>query len=323
MMRRFSVAASGAPRIGKPGRVLLQVTDLHKKLNDQRVLFNGLNLNVQHGDKIGLVGANGAGKSTFLKICAGQSSDFEGDIKLADNCFIGFLPQEPVLDMTKTVLENVKDGARLQYDLLDRYEEVTQKFTDSKNNMDDLIQLHSDLNEQIEATNSWDIDRKVEIVMECLGCPRSDASIEHLSGGEKRRVALARLLLRSPDILVMDEPTNHLDSDSIAWLESYLQVFPGAVLAVTHDRYFLENVAQKIVELESGGVYSYRGNYSRYLEARKMRIEERNRKTRILKKQLKKEKAAIEKQKGSVDNVNKVCAVLVILYPNFRLDSCS
>ena len=214
------------------------------------------------GAKIGVLGANGAGKSTLLRIMAGVDQDFSGEAWLADGARVGYLPQEPQLDPTKDVLGNVMEGVAATKALLDRFDEVSAKFGDPDAEMDALIAEQGELQEQIDAANAWELDRTLEIAMDALRCPPGDADVSTLSGGERRRVALCRLLLQKPDLLLLDEPTNHLDAESVAWLERYLQEYPGTVVAITHDRYFLDNVAGWILELDRGQGIPWEGNYS-------------------------------------------------------------
>ena len=224
------------------------------------------------GAKIGVLGLNGSGKSTLLRVMAGQDDNFTGEAWAAEGAKLGLLEQEPKLDPKKDVLGNVMDGAGEMARMLARFEEVSNAFSDPDADMDKLIAEQAELQEKIDAGNGWDLQRTVEIAMDALRCPPSDADVEKLSGGERRRVALCRLLLSKPDLLLLDEPTNHLDAESVAWLERHLAEFPGTVVAVTHDRYFLDNVAGWILELDRGAGIPWEGNYSSWLKQKEQRL---------------------------------------------------
>jgi len=225
------------------------------------------------GAKIGVLGLNGSGKSSLLRVMAGQDDNFTGEAWAAEGVKVGFLEQEPQLDPKKDVLGNVMDGAGEMAQMLARFEEVSNAFSDPDADMDKLIAEQADLQEKIDAGNGWDLGRTVEIAMDALRCPPSDAAVDKLSGSERRRVALCRLLLSKPDMLLLDEPTNHLDAESVAWLERHLAEFPGTVVAVTHDRYFLDNVAGWILELDRGSGIPWEGNYSSWLKQKDKRLE--------------------------------------------------
>src|SRR6188474_677281 len=226
------------------------------------------------GAKIGVLGLNGAGKSSLLKIMAGEDHEFIGEAFPADGITVGFLPQEPRLDSTKDVKGNVEEGVAEIKALLDRYDALNMKLGEdmSPEAMDKLLEEQGRLQDRIDAVNAWDIDSKLELAMDALRCPPADADVTKLSGGERRRVALCRLLLRSPDLLLLDEPTNHLDAESVAWLERFLKDYPGTVVAVTHDRYFLDNVAGWILELDRGSGIPWEGNYSSWLDQKQNRL---------------------------------------------------
>ena len=224
------------------------------------------------GAKIGVLGLNGAGKSTLLRVMAGQDDNFTGEAWAAEGAKVGLLEQEPRLDPRKDVLGNVMDGAGEMAAMLARFEEVSAAFSDPDADMDKLIAEQAELQEKIDAGNGWDLQRTVEIAMDALRCPHGDADVEKLSGGERRRVALCRLLLSRPDMLLLDEPTNHLDAESVAWLERHLKEFPGTVVAVTHDRYFLDNVAGWILELDRGQGIPWEGNYTSWLKQKENRL---------------------------------------------------
>jgi len=242
-------------------------------------VLSGINLQFYQGAKIGIVGPNGAGKSTLIKIMAGIDKDYTGEAWPGENITVGYLEQEPQLDTSKTVLENVKDGARAVADLVDRFNEISNIMADPPEDVDfdALMEEMGDLQGKIDAVDGWTLDNQLEIAMEALRCPPSDWPVESLSGGEKRRVALTRLLIQKPDILLLDEPTNHLDAESVNWLENHLKEYHGAVLMITHDRYFLDNVVGWILELDRGKYFPYEGNYSTYLEKKAKRLEQESR----------------------------------------------
>jgi ATP-binding cassette ChvD family protein len=245
----------------------------------QKPVLSHINLQFYHGAKIGIVGPNGAGKSTLMKIMAGIDKDFQGEAWPGENVTVGYLAQEPQLDPSKTVLENVKDGARDVADMVDRFNAISAEMGDPKDDtdFDALMEEMGDLQGKIDAVDGWTLDNQLEVAMEALRCPPSDWSVENLSGGEKRRIALTRLLIQKPSILLLDEPTNHLDAESVQWLEQHLKEYPGAVLMITHDRYFLDNVVSWILELDRGKYFPYEGNYSTYLEKKAKRLEQEER----------------------------------------------
>ena len=226
------------------------------------------------GAKIGVLGLNGSGKSTLLRVMAGLDADFGGEAWAAEGVTVGFLPQEPALDPAKDVQGNVLEGLAATKALLDRFEAVSARFAEelSADEMDALIAEQGELQEKIDAAGAWDLQRTVDIAMDALRCPPGDAEVGTLSGGERRRVALCRLLLQKPDLLLLDEPTNHLDAESVAWLERFLAEYQGTVVAVTHDRYFLDNVAGWILELDRGRGIPWQGNYSSWLEQKQARL---------------------------------------------------
>lgn len=250
--------------------------NLTKVFPNGKELFKGITLSFLPGAKIGVLGVNGAGKSTLLKIMAGVDKDFNGEAWAAEGVRVGYLEQEPKLDPNKNVMENVMDGMGEVRDLLKRYEEVSMKFAEpmTDDEMNALIEEQAALQEKIDACDGWNIERTIQIAMDALRCPPSDADVTKLSGGEKRRVALCRLLLQKPDMLLLDEPTNHLDAESVAWLEKHLQDYKGTVVMVTHDRYFLDNVTGWILELDRGQGIPYEGNYSSWLEQKQKRLEQ-------------------------------------------------
>jgi ATP-binding cassette ChvD family protein len=237
-----------------------------------REVLKGINLSFYPGAKIGVIGSNGSGKSSLLRIMAGEDDGFTGEARLTPGFTVGYLPQEPQLDPTKDVAGNVAEGVGETKQLVDRYNEVCAAFGDPDADIDALLKEQADLQTKIDAAGAWDLDRTFEIAMDALRLPPGDANIETLSGGERRRVALCRLLLSKPDLLLLDEPTNHLDAESVAWLERTLQEYPGTVVAVTHDRYFLDNVAGWILELDRGAGIPWEGNYSSWLEQKQARL---------------------------------------------------
>lgn len=250
--------------------------NLSKVFPGGKELFKNISLSFFPGAKIGVLGVNGAGKSTLLKIMAGVDKEFNGEAWAAEGVKVGYLEQEPKLDPSKNVMENVMDGLGETVALLKRFEEVSMKFAEpmSDDEMNALIEEQAALQEKIDAANGWDIERTVQIAMDALRCPPADADVTKLSGGEKRRVALCRLLLSKPDMLLLDEPTNHLDAESVAWLEHHLRDYKGTVVMVTHDRYFLDNVTSWILELDRGQGIPYEGNYTSWLEQKQKRIEQ-------------------------------------------------
>ncbi len=240
-------------------------------------VLSNISLQFYQGAKIGIVGPNGAGKSTLMKIMAGIDTEFTGEAWPGENITVGYLPQEPQLDPSKTVLENVKDGARETADMVDRYNEISALMGEPDADFDALMEEMGTLQDRIDAVDGWTLDNQLEVAMEALRCPPSDASVENLSGGEKRRIALTRLLIQKPSILLLDEPTNHLDAESVNWLENHLKEYHGAVLMITHDRYFLDNVVGWILELDRGKYFPYEGNYSTYLDKKVKRLEQEER----------------------------------------------
>lgn len=243
--------------------------------NVRNKILKGINLSFYHGAKIGVLGINGSGKSTLLSLMAGASSDFEGEIHRQSGIKIGYLPQEPTLDPDKTVRNLIEEGIEGVKKLLNRFDEISLKFSEplSDDEMNALLEEQGNLQNDIEAVGGWELDRQLEIAQDALRLPPPDSLAKNLSGGEKRRVALCRLLLSNPDILFLDEPTNHLDAESVAWLERFLKEFKGTVIAITHDRYFLDNVAGWILELDRGHGIPFEGNYSSWLEQKEKRLE--------------------------------------------------
>jgi energy-dependent translational throttle protein EttA len=257
-----------------PPQFIYVMKDLRKVVPPSREILRGIWLSFYPGAKIGVLGANGAGKSSLLRIMAGVDQDFQGEAWAHDGTRVGYLAQEPHLDTSKNVRENVDLAVKPIRDLLKRFEDISNKFAEpmSDDEMTKLLDQQAKVQEKIDALNAWDIDRKIEIAMDALRLPPADADVAKLSGGERRRVALCRTLLEEPDMLLLDEPTNHLDAESVAWLERYLAEFPGTVVAVTHDRYFLDHVAGWILELDRGAGIPYEGNYSAWLEQKRTRL---------------------------------------------------
>ena len=244
------------------------------KMYDKKVVLKNIYISYFYGAKIGVIGLNGSGKSSLLKIFAGVDKDFIGETVISPGYSVAYLEQEPLLDCNKTVREVVEEGAQEAVDLLKEFEEISNKFAEpmSDEEMNDLIEKQGKVQDRIDQLDAWDIDSRLEMAMDALRCPPGDTPVNALSGGERRRVALCRLLLQKPDILLLDEPTNHLDAEAVAWLERHLQQYPGTVIAVTHDRYFLDHVAGWILELDRGGGIPFQGNYSSWLEQKKQRL---------------------------------------------------
>ena len=243
-----------------------------KTFPPQKKVLNNIYLSFFYGAKIGIIGLNGSGKSTLMKIIAGVEKHFEGNVVFSPGYSVGYLEQEPKLDDTKTVKEIVQQGVQPVVDMLKEFDEINEKFADPDADFDKLIARQGELQEMLDHVDAWNLDNKLERAMDALRCPPEDALVQHLSGGERRRVALCRLLLQQPDILLLDEPTNHLDAESVEWLEQHLQQYAGTVIAITHDRYFLDNVAGWILELDRGEGIPWKGNYSSWLEQKTSRM---------------------------------------------------
>eukprot|EP00471_Norrisiella_sphaerica_P008020 CAMPEP_0184499726 /NCGR_PEP_ID=MMETSP0113_2-20130426/42315_1 /TAXON_ID=91329 /ORGANISM="Norrisiella sphaerica, Strain BC52" /LENGTH=598 /DNA_ID=CAMNT_0026887745 /DNA_START=1 /DNA_END=1797 /DNA_ORIENTATION=- len=259
---------------GDPTRHVLALQSVTKQVGNNRVLFKDISLSFFHGAKIGVLGHNGSGKSSLLKIIAGIDKDYDGEVRIIESGVkLGYLEQEPQLDPDKSVDENIMDGIREKQLLLQQYEEISAQFADPDADFDALIARQSEVQTQIDDLECWDLKHEVETARRALNCPPGDSGVTKLSGGERRRVALCRLLLAKPDVLLLDEPTNHLDAGSVRWLESLLDEYKGLVIAVTHDRYFLDNVAGWILEVDQGQVFPCQGNYSKWLEQRAERYE--------------------------------------------------
>src|SRR4249919_1767372 len=244
-----------------------------RKAHGDKVVLDNVTLSFLHGAKIGVVGPNGTGKSTLLKIMAGLEHASNGDAIIDPDATVGMLQQEPPLTEGKTVLENVEEAVGEIKGKLDRFNQISEELADPDADYDKLLAEMGDLQTDLDHANAWDLDSRLDQAMDALRCPPPDVLVDKLSGGERRRVALCKLLLQQPDLLLLDEPTNHLDAESVQWLESHLKSYTGAVLAVTHDRYFLDNVAQWILELDRGRTHPYEGNYSTYLDTKKARLQ--------------------------------------------------
>ena len=259
-------------------KIIFSMVGVSKTIQqNQKQVLKNIYLSFFYGAKIGIIGLNGAGKSTLMKIIAGIDQQYQGEVVWSPGYTVGYLPQDPPLDNTKTVKENVMDGVRHIYDALKEYDEINEKFGlpeyyEDAEKMEKLMNRQAELQDIIDATDAWNVDSKLERAMDALRCPPGDWSVENLSGGERRRVALCRLLLQKPDVLLLDEPTNHLDAESIDWLEQHLQQYEGTVIAVTHDRYFLDDVSEWILELDRGEGIPWKGNYSPLLEQKSQRI---------------------------------------------------
>jgi ATP-binding cassette ChvD family protein len=287
-----------------------------RKAHGDKVILDDVTLSFLPGAKIGVVGPNGAGKSSLLKIMAGIDDVSNGEAQLMEGYTVGILMQEPMLDETKTVLENVEEGVAETKAMVDRFNEISVELADPDADFDALLAEMGRLQEDIDHRNAWDLDAQLDQAMDALRCPAGDADVSVLSGGEKRRVALCKLLLQQPDLLLLDEPTNHLDAESVQWLEQHLEKYPGTVVAITHDRYFLDNVAQWILEIDRGKCYPYEGNYSTYLETKAGRLKVEGQKDAKLKRRLEDEltwvrsnaKARQTKSRARLDRYEEMAA---------------
>ena len=258
-------------------KIIFSMVGVSKAFQNNKQVLKDIYLSFFYGAKIGIIGLNGSGKSTLLKIIAGIEKSYQGQVVFSPGYSVGYLPQEPELDPNKTVKEIVMEGVQSIYDTLKEYDEVNHKFElpeyyEDQDKMDALMARQAELQDMIDATDAWNIDNRLEQAMDALRCPPEDQKAGVLSGGERRRVALCRLLLQQPDILLLDEPTNHLDAESFQWLEQHLNQYAGTVIAVTHDRYFLDNVAGWILELDLGAGIPWKGNYSGLLEQKSQRL---------------------------------------------------
>ncbi len=259
----------------EPNKVIYSMIGV-SKYYDKKPVLKDIYLSYFYGAKIGVLGLNGSGKSSLLRILAGMDKEFNGETVLSPGHTVGFLEQEPKLDDKKTVRQIVEEGVKEIVDALNEYNLINEKFAEpmSDDEMSKLIERQGKVQEKLDALDAWELDSRLEMAMDALRCPPGDTPVKVLSGGEKRRVALCRLLLQKPDILLLDEPTNHLDAETVAWLEHHLQSYPGTVIAVTHDRYFLDNVAGWILELDRGQGIPWKGNYSSWLEQKKNRLQQ-------------------------------------------------
>lgn len=300
-------------------KIIFSMVNVSKQTPTGKQIIKNIYLSFYYGAKIGIIGLNGSGKSTVMKIIAGLDNAYQGDVVFTQGYTVGYLPQEPELDATKTVKEIVMEGVQETVDVLKEYEEINAAFMDEEvlndpDKMDKLIARQGEISDKIDALDAWELDTKLERAMDALRCPPDDQLIETLSGGEKRRVALCRLLLKTPDVLLLDEPTNHLDAESIDWLEQYLQQYAGTVIAVTHDRYFLDNVAGWILELDRGEGIPWKGNYSSWLEQKGNRLKDEEKTASKRQKMLAKElewvrmnpKARQAKSKARLSNYDKL-----------------
>jgi sulfate-transporting ATPase len=267
---------------------IYQMQGLKKILDNGDEILKGIWLSFYPGAKIGVIGANGSGKSTVIRVMAGVDKDFEGDAWIDPNATIGYLPQEPQLDPSLNVRGNIEIGVKEHRDLMHRYEAISERFAEelTDDEMNELLEEQSKVQDQIDAANIWDLDRQVDIAMDALRVPNPEAEVAHLSGGELRRVALCQLLLAKPDLLLLDEPTNHLDAESVAWLERHLQEFEGTVVFITHDRYFLDNVAKWILEMDNGKGIPWEGNYSSWLDQKQQKSEVQAKQKKSLQREL-------------------------------------
>ena len=276
-------------------KIIFSMVGLSKSFNNNnKQVLKDIYLSFFYGAKIGIIGLNGSGKSTLLKIIAGIEKSYQGDIHFKGDHSIGYLEQEPKLDSSKTVMDIVKEGAKDQVELLQEYNKINELFGlpeyyEDADKMEVLMKRQGDLQDKIDASNAWDLETKLNIAMDALRCPPSNESVEHLSGGERRRVALCRLLIQEPDILLLDEPTNHLDAESVLWLEQHLQQYKGTVISITHDRYFLDNVAGWILELDRGEGIPWEGNYSSWLDQKSKRLAQQEKQASKRRKTLERE----------------------------------
>jgi len=295
-------------------KIIFSMSRVSKTYPGKKTVIKNVSLSFFYGAKIGVLGLNGAGKSTLLKIIAGIDTEFDGDVNMSKGISVGYLEQEPKLDSDKTVLQVVEEGCAELVKIRDDYEAINEKFADPDADMEALLEEQGKLQDKMDAYNIWDLDSKLELAMEALRCPASDQKCGVLSGGEKRRVALCRLLLQEPDVLLLDEPTNHLDAETVYWLERHLQAYKGTVIAITHDRYFLDNVAGWILELDKGQGIPWEGNYTSWLDQKSKRLAQEEKSESKRQKALKRElefinasaKARQAKGKARINNYEKM-----------------
>lgn len=320
---------SGSAYQTETRKIILSMNKVRKVTPTGKELIRNINLGMYLGAKIGILGANGAGKSTLMKILAGVDTAFDGEVYLEPGIKIGYLSQEPELDDGETVAENIAVGVKAVQADLDEYNQIAMDMTNPDANVDALMKRMDQLQSKLDASNAWELERTVERAMDALRCPPGDALVKNLSGGERRRVAICRLLLSQPDILLLDEPTNHLDAESVAWLEQFLATFPGTVVAITHDRYFLDNVAGWILELDRGEGIPFEGNYSAWLESKGSRLESENKKKSSLDRQMEKElewvrsnaKGQVKKGKARLRAYEELCQQAAQFQARQDLDS--
>jgi ATP-binding cassette ChvD family protein len=295
-------------------KIIFSMSRVSKTYPGKKTVIKDVSLSFYYGAKIGVLGLNGAGKSTVLKIIAGVETEYDGQVNLSKGVSVGYLEQEPSLNPEKTVKQIVEEGAAEHVGIRDAYEAINDRFADPEEDMDALLEEQGKLQDKMDAYNIWDLDSRLELAMDALRCPPSDQKTEHLSGGEKRRVALCRLLLQEPDVLLLDEPTNHLDAETVFWLERHLQNYKGTVIAITHDRYFLDNVAGWILEMDRGRGLPFEGNYSSWLDQKSKRLAQEEKTESKRQKALKRElefinssqKARQAKGKARINNYNQM-----------------
>ena len=299
-------------------KIIYSMMRVGKTYPPNKQVLRDISLSYFYGAKIGVLGLNGSGKSTLLRIMAGVEKDFNGETILSPGYTVGYLEQEPQLDDSKTVREIVEEGVQEVVDVLREFDEINARFAEpmDADEMDELMNRQAEVQDKLDSLNAWDLDSRLELAMDALRCPPGDTPVAVLSGGERRRVALCRLLLKEPDILLLDEPTNHLDAESVAWLEKHLQEYKGTVIAVTHDRYFLDNVAGWILELDRGYGIPWKGNYSSWLEQKQQRLAQEEKQEALRQKTLQREldwlhmspKARQAKRKSRINAYNELVA---------------
>ena len=295
-------------------KIIFSMVGLNKSFGPQKQVLKNIYLSFFYGAKIGIIGLNGAGKSTLLKIIAGIEKEYQGEVVWSPGYSVGYLEQDPKLDPDKTVREVVQEGVQPIMDMLKEYDDINMAFAEPDADFDKLLARQAELQDKLDAADAWNIDQKLDRAMDALRCPPDDAAVPTLSGGERRRVALCRLLLQQPDVLLLDEPTNHLDAESIDWLEQHLQQYAGTVICITHDRYFLDNVAGWILELDRGEGIPWKGNYSSWLEQKTTRMAQEEKQASKRRKTLERElewirmapKARHAKQKARLESYDRM-----------------